>query len=132
MADDAKDLDGQITETAAKLGELVASHPSIGRYADAQQALAKDAEAGRLLQQFEQRAMVIARNEQMGQPVGQAERRELEAMQQTIAGNIKVKAFSLAQAEMTDLLRKVSQTWQRPVAKAQGEEDAGGGSPLSL
>ena len=81
--------------------------------------------------------MVVARNEQMGQPVGQTERQELERMQQTIASNLKVKAFSLAQAEMTDVLRKVSQTWQRPVAKAQGEDDAdsggtGGGSPLSM
>jgi cell fate (sporulation/competence/biofilm development) regulator YlbF (YheA/YmcA/DUF963 family) len=50
-------------------------------------------------------------------------------MQQQIASNIKVKAFSIAQTDMTDLLRKVSQTWQRPVAEAQGGDGEGGAGP---
>lgn len=128
MADEKPDasLDQQITETAQKLGDLVAKHPAIKKLAQAQQALGKDTDATRMLQQFEQKAAVLMRNEQMGQPVGDAERRELEAMQQQIASNIKVKAFSIAQTDMTDLLRKVSQTWQRPVAEAQGGDDESG------
>ena len=129
MADSNDDLQQQITDTAAKLGDLVAEHPAIQKYADAQKALRNDTEASRLLQQFEQRAMVLARNEQMGQPVTANDRQELESLQQTIASNIRVKAFSIAQTEMTDLLRKVSQTWQRPVAKAQGQDDPADASP---
>jgi cell fate (sporulation/competence/biofilm development) regulator YlbF (YheA/YmcA/DUF963 family) len=106
--------------TARKLGELVARHPAIKRYAEAQEALSRDAEATRLLSEFERRAQVLMRNEQMGQVVGEAERRELESLQQQIASNIRVKAYSIAQTEMTDLLRRVSQAWQRPVAEAQG------------
>lgn len=134
MADETPDasLDQQITETAQRLGDLVAKHPTIKKLTDAQQALGKDTEATRMLQQFEQKAAVLMRNEQMGQPVGEAERRELEAMQQQIASNIKVKAFSIAQADMTDLLRKVSQTWQRPVAEAQGADETTGNGPLSM
>ncbi len=135
----AQDTDAEIMETAAKLGELVAKHPAIAKYADAQEGLRKDPEAARLLQQFEQRAMVLARNEQYGQPVSQVERQELEALQAQLASNLRVKAFSIAQADMTDLLRKVSQTWQKPVAAAQGEDDpaagdgsrGGGGGPSS-
>lgn len=107
-------------QTAGKLGELVAKHSAIKKYAEAQAALAKDADATRLLGEFERRAAVLMRNEQMGQMVGEGERRELEMLQQQIASNIRVKAFSIAQTEMTDLLRRVSQTWQRPVAEAQG------------
>ena len=81
----------------------------------------------------ERKAAVLMRNEQMGQVVGEAERRELEALQQQIASNIRVKAYSIAQTDMTDLLRKVSQTWQRPVADAQGGPEgrspAGGAPP---
>jgi cell fate (sporulation/competence/biofilm development) regulator YlbF (YheA/YmcA/DUF963 family) len=124
MADSEDALMTEILETAGKLGDLVAKHPAIEKYTQAQQAMAKDGEAGRLLQQFEQRAMVIARNEQMGQPVTPSERQELERMQATIAGNLKIKAFSIAQTDMTDLLRKVSQKWQGPVAKAQGQDEA--------
>lgn len=125
MADDpnqqqGQDLEQQVMQTAGKLGELVAKHPAIKKYAEAQAALSKDADATRLLGEFERRAAVLMRNEQMGQMVGEAERRELETLQQQIASNIRVKAFSIAQTEMTDLLRRVSQTWQRPVAEAQG------------
>ncbi|MEM7809195.1 MAG: YlbF family regulator [Planctomycetota bacterium] len=140
---DAKQIETDAIEAAQKLGDLVAKHPVFEQYAKASKALRDDPEAGRLLQQFEQKAMVLARNEQMGQPVTAAERQELEQMQQTIAGNLRVKAFSIAQADMTDVLRKVSQAWQKPVSKAQGEDDAptgpGGGmggvqgsSPISL
>lgn len=110
----------QIMEAARKLGELVAKHPAIRKYAEAQEALSRDADATRLLGEFERRAAVLMRNEQMGQVVGEGERRELEALQQQIASNLRVKAFSIAQTEMTDLLRRVSQAWQRPVADAQG------------
>lgn len=127
----ADDTDSAIMETAAKLGELVAKHPVIEKYTDAQEGLRKDPDASRLLQQFEQKAMVLARNEQYGQPVSEAEKQELETLQGQLASNIRVKAFSIAQADMTDLLRKVSQTWQKPVAAAQGEDEPatdGGGA----
>lgn len=128
MADET--LDKEILETAEKLGNLIAKHPAIEKYADAQKALRDDKDAGRMLQQFEQKAMVLARNEQYGQPVSQAERQELETMQANLASNLRVKAFSIAQADMTDLLRKVSQAWQKPVAKAQGEDDQPDGDDL--
>lgn len=114
------DLQNQIMEAARKLGDLVAKHPAIKKYAEAQEALSKDAAATRLLGDFERRAAVLMRNEQVGQMVSEAERRELEALQQQIAANIRVKAFSITQTDMTDLLRRVSQAWQRPVAEAQG------------
>ena len=135
MADDPKPTDSmqQITDLAQQLGDLVAKHPALQKYAQAQEALSKDAEATRLLQQFEQRANAMMRNEQMGQVVGESERRDLEQLQQQLASNLKVKAFSIAQTDMTDLLRKVSQTWQRPVAAAQGEDPTApaGGSRFS-
>ena len=122
MADDPNQPQEQqeMMDLARKLGELVAKQPAMRKYAEAQEALSKDAEATRLLGDFERRAAVLMRNEQMGQPVTEAERRELEGLQQQIASNIRVKAYSIAQTNMTDLLRRVSQAWQRPVAEAQG------------
>ena len=131
----ADDLDTKGTGAGRhrRRGELlqVAKHPVFEQYAKASKSLRDDPDAGRLLQQFEQKAMVLSRNEQMGQPV--AERQELEQMQQTIAC---VKAFSIAQADMTDMFRKVSQAWQKPVAKRKVKILApgcmGGPSPISL
>ena len=130
MAD--SETDPQMTEinaTAAKLGELVAAHPAIKKFADAQKALSADDEANRLLSDFDRKVQVMARNEQMGQPVTPAERQAVESLQAKLASNLKVKAFSIAQVDMTDFLRKVSQVWQRPVAEAQGPAEQPSAQP---
>ena len=116
----------EINETAAKLGELVARHPAIKKFADAQRSLSGDAEASRLLADFDQKVQVMVRNEQMGQPVTAGDRAAVEGLQAKLASNLKIKAFSIAQVDMTDFLRKVSQVWQRPVAEAQGEAGPSG------
>ena len=130
MAD--SETDSQMTEinaAAAALGELVAAHPAIKKFAAAQTALSADAEASRLLSDFDQKVQVMMRNEQMGQPVTAADRSAVESLQAKLAGNLKVKAFSIAQVDMTDFLRKVSQVWQRPVAEAQGEPAPAASAP---
>ena len=50
----------QIIDEAEKLGKLVAQHPAIARYKQAQKAIADDAEATRLFAEFE-RAMIRER-----------------------------------------------------------------------
>lgn len=131
MSDTTAEKD--ILDHATQLGEMLAKHPTIEKYREAQQAMQNDSEATSLMQEFEQKAEVMMRNQQMGQVVTESERNELEKMQATIAGNLKVKAFSIAQTEMSDLLRKVSQAWQRPVAEAQGGAQGGGqgGHPMA-
>lgn len=122
-----------ILDTAQKLGDLVAKHPALEKLADAQKALAADPAASKMLGEFDQKLQVVQRNQQMGQPVTAAERQELEAMQQRIAGDLKIAAFSAAQVDFTDMLRKVSETWQKPIAAKQGEgqppEQPGPGAP---
>ncbi|MEM6315763.1 MAG: YlbF family regulator [Planctomycetota bacterium] len=118
-----------ILDAAKKLGDLVADHPAVKKMADAQKSVAEDAEAGRMLGEFEQKIAVIGRNEQMGQPVTQQERTELEALQQKIASNLKVQNLDAAQVDFTALLRKVSQAWQGPIAAKQSEGMPASGQP---
>jgi cell fate (sporulation/competence/biofilm development) regulator YlbF (YheA/YmcA/DUF963 family) len=105
-----------ILSAAEKLGALVAEHPVIARYKDAQKSVAQDAEASRLMGEFGKVIEALARQEQTGSPITDAQRQQLEALQTRIASNLKVKAMNLAEVEFTDLLRRVSQTWQRPLA----------------
>jgi len=116
MASDMPD----ILTAAEKLGQLVSSHPVISRYKDAQRAVSQDAEASRLMGDFGKQIESLARQEQSGMPITDAQRTQLEALQTRIASNLKVKALNLAEFEFTDLLRKVSQTWQKPIAEASG------------
>ncbi|MGF1632740.1 MAG: YlbF family regulator [Phycisphaerae bacterium] len=116
MADEMQN----ILEAARKLGDEVAKHPALDKYQKAQQALADDPEASRLLKDFDSHLERVLMAEQTGQAVDPSVRQTLEALQSRLASNLKVKNFSIAQADLSDMLRKVSQAWQRPVAEAQG------------
>jgi cell fate (sporulation/competence/biofilm development) regulator YlbF (YheA/YmcA/DUF963 family) len=104
----------QIMDEAEKLGRLVAQHPAIENYRKAQRAIAEDPEASRSLAEFDRQLESLARQEQTGMGITDAQRQQLESLQSRIVSNIKVKALNMAQVEFMDLLRKVTQTVQRP------------------
>ena len=117
----------QIIAEAEKLGQLVAQHPAIARYKQAQKAVAEDPEAGRLLADFDRQLETLGRQEQSGMPVTDAQRMQLESLQGRIISHIKIKALNMAQVEFVDLLRKVTQTIQKPLVD-QPPGGAGGGA----
>ncbi len=116
----------QILDAAEKLGQLAAQHPAVGRYQQAQRAVAEDAEASRLLADFDRSLETLARQEQSGMQVTDAQRQQLEALQTRIVSHIKVKALNMAQVEFVDLLRRINQTIQRPL---QGTPTPGARAP---
>lgn len=115
----------QILDMAEKLGDLLKDHPAVARYKTAQKSVAEDAEAGRLLAEFDRQLEMLGRQEQAGMPVTDAQRQKLEAMQGQIISHLKIKALNLAQMEFMDLLRKVSQTYQRKLV----DQPPGGAAP---
>jgi len=125
MAVEAK----EIVESAEKLGQLVAQHPAVAKYKAAQKAVADDPEAGRLLADFDKQLETLARQEQSGMHVTDAQRSQLESLQSRIVSNLKVKALNLAQVDFMDLLRKVSQAWQKPLAETSGGSPVAGAGP---
>ena len=74
----------QIISEAEKLGKLVAEHPAINRFKDAQKSVASDPEASRLLQEFDRTLEALGRQEQAGMPVTDAQRMQIESVQQRI------------------------------------------------
>jgi cell fate (sporulation/competence/biofilm development) regulator YlbF (YheA/YmcA/DUF963 family) len=120
----------QIMDEAEKLGQLVAQHPAVDRYKQAQKAVADDAEASRMMADFERTLSKLDQQAQAGLPITDAQRDQIEALQSKIVSHIKVKALNMAQVEFVDLLRKVTQTIQKPLAgagaPAGGRPGAGG------
>jgi cell fate (sporulation/competence/biofilm development) regulator YlbF (YheA/YmcA/DUF963 family) len=122
----------QIMQEAEKLGQLVAQHPAVARYKQAQKSVADDPEAGRMLADFDRQLETLGRQEQSGMPVTDAQRMQLESLQGRIISHIKIKALNMAQVEFVDLLRKVTQTIQRPLADTPpgaGGAGGAGGAP---
>ena len=105
----------QIMAEAEKLGQLVAQHPAVAKYKQAQKSVSDDAEAARLLSDFDRQLETLSRQEQSGMPVTDAQRQQLESLQSKIVSHIKVKNLNMAQVEFIDLLRRVTQTIQKPL-----------------
>jgi cell fate (sporulation/competence/biofilm development) regulator YlbF (YheA/YmcA/DUF963 family) len=106
----------QILDMAEKLGELIAQHPAVARFKQAQKSLTDDPEASRLLSDFERSLETLARQEASGVPITDAQQHTLQQSQARVASHVKIKAMNLAQLEFVDLLRKVGQTYQKPLA----------------
>jgi cell fate (sporulation/competence/biofilm development) regulator YlbF (YheA/YmcA/DUF963 family) len=113
----------QILAEADKLGNLVAQHPAVEKYKQAQKAVSDDPDAGRTMAEFQRQMETLVRQEQSGMPVTDAQRQQLETLQSRIVSNIKVKALNMAEVEFIDLLRKVNQAIQGKVV-GQGEQGA--------
>src|SRR5215218_7542908 len=117
----------QILAEADKLGNLVAQHPAVEKYKQAQKAVADDPDANRSMMEFERQIETLARQEASGMPVTDAQRQSLESLQSRIVSNIKVKALNMAQVDFIDLLRKVNQAVQSKVVDGQSRGGGGGG-----
>src|SRR5947209_6922369 len=124
----------QIMDEASKLGDLVAQHPAVARYKEARKAVESDPEANRLMADFDRQIESLARQQQAGMPVTDAQQQQLESLQSRIVSHLKIKALNLAQVEFIDLLRRITQTIQRQLnlqeagAAAQAPSGAGGGA----
>jgi cell fate (sporulation/competence/biofilm development) regulator YlbF (YheA/YmcA/DUF963 family) len=119
----------EIMDAAENMGKLLAQHPAVEKYRLAQKSVAEDPEAGRLMAEFNRQLENLARVEQSGAVVTDAQRMQLESLQSRIVSNIKVKALNLAEVEFWDLLRKVGQTYQRQL---MGEAPAAGGPRITM
>jgi len=108
----------QILDAAEKLGKLVAQHPAVERFRQAQKSLSDDPEAARLAEAFNRQLMSLARQEESGVPVTDAQRHQLAGLQSQLASHLKFKAYSVAQVEYVDLMRRISDTIRRCVSEA--------------
>ena len=115
----------QIMDMAEQLGKLASQHPAVDAYKQAQKGLAEDADAGRLLNEFNRQIMNLSRQEESGMPVSDAHRHQLEMLQTQLASHIKVQALNRAQVEFVDILRRVSDTIRKHVAEQPGQGDGG-------
>ena len=119
--------ENEIMAAADKLGQLVAQHPALAKFRNARKAVTEDPDASRLMAEFGRQLETLARQEQSGMAVTDAQRQKLEALQSQIASHIKVKALSMAEYEFTDLLRRISQAWQKHLAEGGAAPGTAGG-----
>lgn len=122
----------QIMEMAEKLGLELSKHPLVDRFKQAQKALADDPGASKLVNDFNRQLMTLARQEESGMPVSDAQRMQLEKLQAQLAAHLKIKAMNIAQVEFVDLLRKVNDTIRKYISESEQPEAPAPGPKLAL
>src|SRR5688572_10638088 len=120
-----------ILKRAEELGKIVADHPAVAKYKQAQQSIAEDQDARRLLSEFNRQLETLGRAEQSGMGITDAQRQQLENLQSQIMSHIKIKNLNQAQVEFVDLLRRVTQTIHRQVSPEMAGAP-GGAAPSPL
>ena len=118
----------QLIADAEKLGAQVAQHPAVERYKQAQKAVSEDPDARNAMADFERMLESLARQEQSGMSITDAQRQSLESLQSRIVSNLKVKALNMAQVEFIDLLRKINQAIQSKVIDMPAGAAGGAGA----
>lgn len=105
----------QILTEAEKVGQLIAQHPAVTRYQAALKAANEDTDAQRLQTDFQRHLETLLRQEQSGIPVSDAQKQQLESLNSKIVSHLKIKALTLAQVELADLMWKIRQSLYKPL-----------------
>ena len=122
----------QVMEAAQKLAELVAQHPAVQKYKQAQRAVADDPEAARMLADFDRQLQRLAQQQQSGLAVTDAQQEQLENLQSKIVSHLKVKALNMAQVDYVDLRRRIGAAIDSAVQDRPAAAAGPGGGPKAM
>jgi cell fate (sporulation/competence/biofilm development) regulator YlbF (YheA/YmcA/DUF963 family) len=111
----------KVTEQAKRLGELIRTHPRYVKLRETDAAVRADNAATDALEAYNKAAAEIARKEAATQPVEVAEKQELQRLHNAVAASETIKAFTLAQADYAELMRRMNDTIFRAIAEDRDE-----------
>ena len=117
----------EILQTAAKLGEMLATHPAAKKLEDVVRRLEADTAAQRVMADLNRTMQKLQEKEMTGQPIEVAEKRQLDELQTAVIRNATLRDFQMAQMEYADLMRRVDEAMYGQQGGAGGGGDAGPG-----
>ncbi|MHC4599157.1 MAG: YlbF/YmcA family competence regulator [Planctomycetota bacterium] len=100
----------EILDNAKRLAESIAKSERYMALRDAEQAVKKDEEAGKLLGEFNAKTLAILEKEHKLQPVEPEDKRELATLKERVAGNALLQALNKAQADYSEMMDQVNRT----------------------
>ena len=119
----------EIIQAAQALGKLIESHETAERFRSATEKLNQDAEARRLLNDFNRQVRTISEKEAAGKPVEVQDKRNLEQLQKQVVNHPLLRDFQTAQMDYVDLMRQVdSAIFGQATPPTQPAADTTGGA----
>lgn len=99
----------EILELARKLGTALANDNRFRGLREAEKKVAADAEANKLLEDFQAQSQKIRELERRMQPVEVEDKRRLRDLHEKVAGHPLIKELTKARVEYAELMRQVNQ-----------------------
>jgi len=112
----------EIESKAKELGDLIGQTDAAKQMREVEQAVEKDADTQRLVNEFNQLIQTLSQKQAQGQPIEVEDKKKLEQAQTALATNIQVQRLQKAQMDYMDLLRTANTAM---IEAAGGEPDAG-------
>ncbi|MBN1436689.1 MAG: YlbF family regulator [Sedimentisphaerales bacterium] len=97
----------KLIELSRRLGRQIAAHERTVLMQNAQKALQEDPDARKLVEDFQKQAEKIHKLEQENKPIEVADKHQLEAYENQMSSNDKVREFSRRQADYVEMMRKI-------------------------
>ncbi len=120
----------EIMDAAHKLGKMLADHEAVKGVDGSVKALQSDLDAQRLLNDFNRHVNALGEKESRGLPIEVEDKRRLEQLQSSLATNLTVRRFQMAQMDYLDLRRKIDEAIDDELAPAGAGTAPVGASPV--
>ena len=113
-----------LLDEARKLGTLIGSQDAVKKFREVTAQIDLDVTAKGLLSEFEQLMETLAMKEATMQPIEVAEKQKYQSLQQSMAIHPLIQKLMAAQADYSDLMRKVQEAINKGVSEPTGGDDS--------
>ena len=108
-----------IVELASRLGKAIAESPQAAKLRSCRQELNKHKDLLQLLSDYSAQADRIAKCEQEGKPIEVEDKHKLVDIQSKLVSSEVFKAFTAAQVDYIDMMRKVNSELRKCLAETE-------------
>ena len=113
-----------LLDEAQRLGTLIGSQEAVKKFREVTAQIDLDVTAKGLLSEFEQLMETLAMKEATMQPIEVAEKQKYQSLQQSMAIHPLIQKLMAAQADYSDLMRKVQEAINKGVSEPAGGNDS--------
>lgn len=123
----------KLLDEAQRLGSLIGSQDAVKTFREITAQIDLDVTAKGLLSEFEQLMETLAMKEASMQPIEVAEKQKYQSLQQSMAIHPLIQKLMAAQADYSDLMRKVQEAINKGVSNpSTGEPQAVAAAPSKI
>ena len=113
----------EIIKRAKELGKAISRHPRFAALMASRDAVQGDAEAKKVLEQYQEQVEKMPKLADEGKPVEVEDKHELARREQVLVSNETMKQFTKAQADYSELMQKMNDAIFSEIAEKEKPQE---------